>query len=318
MIAAKFLIAAGFAALAASAISCERSRAAASPAHWRFGTSVHNLETGGYNRSYLLHVPAVRPRTRLRRVTAFPVVLLLHGSGADGKTIQLLSNFDSLADANHFIVAYPNGTTGQFGFGSDWNAGECCGAAARNEVDDVAFLQAVIADISAHLPVNRRRLYVAGFSDGARMAYHFACQRARTVTAIGVVSGSLVDAHCSPALPVPAVIVHGTADEDVPISDPASTRLPVRPAADLLGLSPSAQFWAVQNGCRTPQHRAEAPAVIETVFRVCRGADLILYTIEGGTHNWPGGAPDGSNGAQPTGGFDASKALIGFFLKHSK
>src|SRR5437773_1561304 len=81
----------------------------------------------------------------------------------------------------------------------DWNAGTCCGAAARENVDDVGFLKAVIDRVSKQLPVDQKRIYIAGFSDGGRMAYHAACQLSSTIAAIGVVSGSLLDDHCSPA-----------------------------------------------------------------------------------------------------------------------
>lgn len=297
--------------------SCDRLNSAASPAAWRFGTASHDLAFRGNDRSYLLHVPKTRPR-RLLQPEAFPLILLLHGSGADGETIRKQSNFDSLAEIYHAVVAYPNGSSGLFGVGSDWNAGECCGAAARDRVDDVAFLEAVIADISAHIPIDARRIYVAGFSDGGRMAYHFACAASQKVAAVGVVSGSLVDAHCRPALPVAMVVVHGTADADVPMSDSALTAPPSPPARDLWSLPPAVKFWAVQNRCDVPKSRLLAPTVTKLVFRSCLGADLVLYTIAGGTHSWPGGNRDGANGAEPAQPLDASGTLMRFFLSHSR
>lgn len=299
-------------------VSCERSRTTASPASWRFGTSLHEVVVNGDGRNYLLHTPPARPRSRFRIHGAFPLVVMLHGSGAEGATIRLQSNFDSLADAQHFVVAYPDGSTGLFGIGSDWNAGDCCGAAARDSVDDIAFIRTVIADISTHLPIDSRRVYVAGFSDGGRMAYHFACAAAREVAAIGVVSGSLTDSHCAPSVPVPAIVVHGTADTEVPISEPALTPPPTPPARELLWLPPAQQFWAIENRCSLPQTRVIAATVSETKFRTCLGADLVLYTVADGTHSWPGGKRDGSDGAEPNRAMDASTIMMKFFLAHSR
>jgi polyhydroxybutyrate depolymerase len=310
--------AAAMIAVMMSAASCERSDPSASPAAWRFGTSSHELRISGDSRNYLLHVPEFRPRNRFRLPVAFPLVVLLHGSGADGETIRQQSRFDSVADRYGVVAVYPDASSGLFGRGSDWNAGECCGAASRQKVDDVAFIKAVVSDVSSHLPIDARRVYVAGFSDGGRMAYHFACSSAPTVAAIGVVAGSLVDSRCKPSTPVPVAIVHGTADNSVPYFERALSSPILPPAAELSQLPSSTQFWAVQNGCSGLIARSIVPTVTRMSFHRCAGADVILYSISGGTHSWPGGSVDGLGGQGPSRALDASRTLLRFFLAHSR
>ena len=277
------------------------------------GTAEHVVQAAGLARTFLLHVPPNRPR-RLQRAVAYPLVIVLHGSGADGETVRRMSRMDTLADSKRFLVAYPNGTTGRLGFRSDWNAGECCGSAESRNVDDVAFIRALIENVASRMPVDRDRIYVAGFSDGGRMTYRVACEMGAQIAAVAVVSGSLAFAHCVPSRPVPVIAFHGTSDEDVPYAD-TSYSTPARPPLPASGaLPPAIRFWAAANGCKAESLRRRAPHVTQATFDRCTG-DVTFYTIEGGAHAWPGGASDGQD---PTQEVSASAEAVQFFLRHPR
>ena len=277
------------------------------------GTSRYAIRVGSLARTFLLHVPRERPR-RFGLPTDFPLVIVLHGSGADAETIRRMSGLDSLAEAARFLVAYPNGVTGALGLRSDWNAGECCGVAANRNVDDVAFMHALIGSIAARLPVDRRRVYIAGFSDGARMTYRAGCELSTELAAIAVVAGSLVDSHCAPKRPLPLIAFHGTADDEVPYFDSALTT-PRRPLpAAWAKFPPSIQFWASVDRCRDATLTRAAPHVVLTRFDHC-AADVVLYTVQDGLHAWPGGEADGD---EPTRELSASRELWRFFARHRK
>jgi len=275
------------------------------------GTRSYRLESGNLTRTFLLHIPPSRPR-RFGLATSYPVVIVLHGSGANGATIRRMSGMDSIADRARFLVAYPDATTGTLGLGADWNAGECCGAAHDANVDDVAFMRALVRALEREMPVDRRRIYVAGFSDGARMTYHVACALGAQVAAVAVVSGSIVDAGCAPKRPVPLIAFHGTDDDEVPYRDSSYSTASGRAPAAAAGLPPSIVFWATIDHCRTARTTHFAPHVQVTKFAGC-AADLTLYTIDGGTHEWPGAAPEGDD---PMGEVDASRQAWRFFLGH--
>ena len=269
---------------------------------------------GGETRTYLLHVPPHQPR-RFTRSEPYPLVIVLHGSGASGETVRHMSRFDSLADVRDFVAVYPDATRNWLGRQSGWNAGECCGPAVRNEVDDVGFLRALLSAVSSGLPIDRRRIYVAGFSDGARMAYRVGCEMSDEVAAIGVVAGSLVQRGCSPARPVPLIAFHGTSDDEVAFTD--STYSPrAHPRVETPTVVPPAvSFWATSNGCRWSQATHPSPSIHEVRFTGCR-AEVAFFAIEGGGHAWPGGAQDGDDGDQPTRALSASAELVRFFLQH--
>jgi polyhydroxybutyrate depolymerase len=310
--------AAGAAVLIASAATCARDYGQSSGTAWGAGTAEHSISVGSDNRTFLLHVPAIRRRNRLGVSIGYPLVIVLHGSGAEGQTVRRQSGLDVLADSLRFAVAYPNGSNSLLGFGSDWNAGTCCGNAARSHVDDVAFIRGVIAETSRRLAIDPKRVFVAGFSDGGRMAYRVACDMSTTVAAIGVVSGSLVYDHCFPTRPVPVIAFHGTADPEVPYRDSALTLSTAPVAAAAASLPPAIRFWSAIDRCSGLTVRRDAPSVTRATFTPCAGADVVLYTVEGGLHAWPGGEKDGSDGQRPTTELRATNAMVQFFLRHPR
>ena len=305
-----------------SLAACAALRLPGSPhesGDWSVGTGAHALTVAGLSRSFLLHIPANAPRTIIGRRAAFPLVIVLHGSSGTADDIRRSSRLDSLADARRFLVAYPQGYKGALGlFPSDWNVGTCCGAAHQEKIDDVAFILAVIDRVSEQLPADPQRVYVAGFSDGGRMAHHLACQVADRIAAIGVVSGSLLDAQCTAARPMPVIAFHGTADAQVAYDEMALTSLSGDVPPWARSLPPSIRFWSMRDGCRGAVARGVTTHVARTVVAPCDGADLTLYTIDGGVHGWPGEAAGGGGSVPPMSEINASDLMIRFFLSHSR
>jgi len=284
------------------------------PLPWGPGTREYPLRVDGTDRTFIVHIPTAPRRNRFGVSEPYPLVVVLHGSGADAETVQSQSGMDRVADSLHFVVAYPNGIAGIFGLGSDWNAGKCCGNAARNNIDDLTFLRRIVDDVARNIAVDRRRVYVAGFSDGGRMAYRVACDESSMVAAIGVVAGSVVDDTCTPARAVPLISFHGTADREVPYSasPEAQTTEPLLAAP---GIPPSVRYWATANRCRNSTTRQAAPHIMRVQFDSC-AADVVFYAVDGGGHAWPGGEKDGGDGTEPTHELSATSAMISFFLRH--
>ncbi len=279
------------------------------------GTGLHTIDVGSLTREYILHVPQRRPMNSSGVVLPFPLVIVLHGSSATGGDIEATTNMDSVSEANRIVVAYPNGVAGAGGlFPTDWNAGSCCGAAGRENIDDVAFIKAMMTELSSKLPIDQRRIYVAGFSDGGRMAYRLACELSSQIAAIAVVSGSLKEDSCSPQRPVAVIAIHGTEDQIVPYDDDSETP----PLATMTGvaatLPPSVQFWVSQNGCATASISAYAAHVDAMTFTGCTGADVVFYAVDGGAHGWPVLVDPSSD--DPDESFSATAVINAFFRRH--
>ena len=203
--------------------------------------------------------------------------------------------------------------------------GEAAGAADKNvffvsrdcHPQTIAVVQTRARSMGVECVVGDVADLVAGFSDGARMAYRAACELSADVAAIGVVAGSLVVQQCAPGRPVPLIAFHGTADTEVDYADSSYSvsRNPLVPVA--VGVPPAVRFWAANDGCRGASVARRRATVTEVRYTGC-AADVVFYRIEGGGHAWPGGAQDGADGAMPTRELMASVAMVRFFLRHRR
>ena len=220
---------------------------------------------------------------------------------------------------NRTIVAYPNGIGGGGGlYPTDWNAGTCCGESGRENIDDVGFIKAVLAEISAKMPIDIHRVYVAGFSDGGRMAYRLACEMSTQIAAIGVVSGSLKSDDCAPAKSVAVLAIHGTDDPIVPIDEDADTQpaTTISPMAE--SMPPSVQFWISANGCNDGNaDLGQRPGrYLHRIHAVRTGSDVAFYALSGGLHSWPVLTDASTSNLDPDQAFSATAVIADFFRHH--
>lgn len=155
--------------------------------------------------------PVVRPAPS---GTLRPLLVVLHDAGRpSGAEWETVTGLTPLAAAEDWTVAYPSASPAA---GRRWNAGTCCvradAVAAR---DDVAYLRSVVARVSATVPVDPERVWVAGSSNGGMMAARLACQAPDVFRAAVVVSGALVTGCRTP---VRLLHLHGLYDTTVPLA----------------------------------------------------------------------------------------------------
>ncbi|KAB2346023.1 alpha/beta hydrolase family esterase [Actinomadura rudentiformis] len=251
------------------------------------GTHKQKLEVGTPgHREYLLHVPPKLTKGKWRNgkpAKPLPLVLALHGGLSNMNGFRALTGFDKVSNDKGFLVAYPNG------FMTTWNAGSCCGAAKLGNIKDVDFLSKLIDKLTGAGLADAKRVYVAGFSNGAGMAYRMACERPDKVAGIGVVEGALVT-PCEPGRPVSAMIFHGTADRSVPFN--GGGRRDFNDSRGFPPVSYAVDFWRKTG--RLPEMRrhvrAEGGAECSSTGKGTRGAEVTFCKIVGGTHSWPAGA----------------------------
>jgi len=113
-----------------------------------------DIWANGFKRSYLVHVPPNYDRRK-----PLPLVVVIHGAFDTAAGMETYSGFSALSDRENFLVLYPNGM-GLFGYLQHWNAGHCCGKAAKDKIDDVGFIEAAIEDVCSQLRVDRQRVFV--------------------------------------------------------------------------------------------------------------------------------------------------------------
>jgi polyhydroxybutyrate depolymerase len=239
-------------------------------------TAVVRLQYAGLARSYRLFVPTQLP------LGPRPLLLAMHGYTGTAAAFERSTGLDQAAGVTGTLVVYPEGSS------RSWDAGTCCGRAAADGVDDVGFLSAVIDDVSAKVAVDRRRIAVAGFSNGGMMAYRFACARADRVSAAIVMSGTLVAPVCTPSRPVSLLHVHGLADGTVPYAGVRRTPLD---RSGFAGAQRVVASWGGFDGCGGWSTSRTAVTTAEAVG--CRGGTRVrLVTSASLGHRWPVGTRD--------------------------
>lgn len=189
------------------------------PSTFPVGLSDQSLTVSGVVRRFRVHVPPALtdgPRA---------IVLVLHGGGGTGLDVantgsHPLSVFRTVADRERFIVVYPGGLPATDGLAGwvDCRADNGVSSGA----DDVGFLVALIEQVRGAYGLPRSRVFMAGGSNGAMMTHAFAISEPGYVGAVATASGSLATnprpGACSagPTTPVPIVLVHGSADPQMP------------------------------------------------------------------------------------------------------
>jgi polyhydroxybutyrate depolymerase len=272
------------------------------------------VEQDGLPRSFLLTVPEGLNGPA-------PLVLALHGLLETGESMQLRvarTRLDIFAEKYGFIVAYPSA------WGRVWNLGEGTGAARLTpKRDDLAFLDRVIAETASRASIDRRRIFVAGFSMGGMMGFSFACKRPGLIRAISA-TASLIPAmladDCAAHPPEGVLVIHGTEDDVVPFDGGPVISGPFA-MMSLASYDETLRFFARRNGCRTPPERRDWDAKNDNTsvtrsgwYHCARGA-VEGYRIEGGGHRWPSGGPILPVTGRTTREIDGTAAVWGFFSR---
>ncbi len=243
-------------------------------------------------RSAIVHVP---PRALERR--DLPAVINFHGGGGHGANEQEYSLMDRLADRETFIAVYPNGS-GRFGARLlTWNAGTCCGYAALNNIDDVGFTRALIAKLTESVPLDRRRIYATGLSNGAMMSYRLAAEAGDLIAAVAPVAGGMVYSTIRSPRAVPVLHIHSVDDPRALYNGGLGLPFPLtRSRVFHPNIDEMLQRWVRHDGCSgqaaVTDRRGESPgqSAVRYVYSKCRGgAEVSLWKLAGAGHVWPGG-----------------------------
>jgi polyhydroxybutyrate depolymerase len=125
---------------------------------------------------------------------------------------------------------------------------------------------------------------------------------------------------CPPGTDRPIIEFHGTADPIVPYEGGAVN------AQGFTGMATpdvkaTAAKWAAHNGCVGSGALRVAPDVVRTTWKRCAAdGDVVLYTIAGGGHTWPGPIDVTKLGITDLGAtsssIDASQLMLDFFDSH--
>jgi polyhydroxybutyrate depolymerase len=273
------------------------------PGDYRF-SFVHD----GITREYLVHVP------QSYHGTPTPLLVALHGGGgsadfqADDSKYKLISKSEQAG----FIAVFPNGYSRlPSGVLATWNAGTCCGAAQKNNVDDVGFIREVIHRIEKQANVDPKRVFATGMSNGAMMSWRLACE-APEIRAIAPVEGTdNTTGRCAPSHPVAVIEFHAADDPNVPFDG----GIGVGPSHTDFASVPATQAKWVQLNHATETARREltvSGAHCDVHAAKPGGAPVELCVTDTGGHSWPGGGTQQGR-KQPSMAISANDLMWSFF-----
>ena len=271
------------------------------------------LTHDGQSRAYLLHVPK---RYQPSQPTA--LLVALHGGGgnmdfqADDSKYGLITT----SEREGFVVAFPNGYS-RFPGGklATWNAGNCCGAARDQQVDDVGFIRQMVSRIRSQLQIDPQRVYATGMSNGGMMSYRLACEASDVFRAIAVVAGTDNTRVCQPSKPVAVLHIHAKNDDHVLFNGGAGPAA-IKGAAetDHRSVPDTVTKWTHLDACSLPPKRVlDRPGASCESYAPCAGGSAVqLCVTDTGAHSWPGGHKT-RGGEQPSQALSANQVMWDFF-----
>lgn len=234
-----------------------------------------SIEAAGRERSYILDVP-----DSVSAGVPAPLLLDFHGFGHSGAGVWKVSGFRAVAEREGFITAYPDGSPvtlrllGQQRDGLGWDI-----SSANSR--DVKLTRALLDRLEGEYCIDRRRIFVTGFSNGAYLCSLLGCAMAERIAAIAPVSGGPLLPSCEPARGVPVLIQHGRQDDLIPVAQ-------ARAARDQWVVADRCpEGTSTQDGC---EHVAD-----------CRDAAVVTYCEGDNAHRWPA---------------DATQKIWAFFTDH--
>jgi polyhydroxybutyrate depolymerase len=264
------------------------------------------IVSSGEKREYLVYVPRSYDRAR-----PTPLVISMHGA-MNWPSFQMdLSQWNTVADENGFILVYPAGT------GAGPKTWFMNGSRTRARMPDVVFISELIDTLQATYNIDSTRIYANGVSNGGGMAFVLSCTLSDRIAAIGAVAAAqlLPWSWCADSRPVPMIAFHGTGDRITPYN---GGKVWIAPEP-FPNVPVWAANWARRNQCGAiPIDTIVAPDVNRREYTKCADeAAVVLYTINGGGHTWPGGTPlpewlVGSTSR----GIDATREMWAFFREH--
>lgn len=270
----------------------------------------------GASRAYRVHVPKRYDATK-----KMPVLFVFHGGFGSAEQIEYSSHLSALSDERGYIAVYGQGTAYGVLGAQVWNGGGCCGQAQEDKknIDDVGYVREVFAQVNEKYNIDKARVYTTGMSNGGIFSNRLACEASDIFTGAAIVAGTIQIPTCTPTRKIPILIMHGTKDENVPYNGGVGPEAFTK--SSYMPVEQGFAEWGMRNGCVGDISTTKIIPLVsggntidKLTFAIC-AVPVVLYRINGGIHEWPGGERNRSKlvKPEPSGAIDASKTILDFF-----
>ena len=135
-----------------------------------------------------------------------PLLISCHGMDQDPNYQQSNTHWEAVADTAGFVVVYPRGGTGM----NTWDiSGD----------KDTKWMTEIIDQMYTDYKIDKKRVYLSGFSMGGMFTYHSMSKIADKIAAFAPTSGTNVMGASKAQRPVPIIHPHGTSDDVLPYNN---------------------------------------------------------------------------------------------------
>ena len=286
------------------------------------GVNCRTVAVDGAPREFIVYVPERAAPSAAGR----PLVFMFHGTSGDGAQYLRISGWREQADATGLVAVFPTGLRYRILESgrrvTKWNDGGLAAkidlgerppsypAGAPMPADDVGFVDTMLADLRARLPIDPARTYASGFSNGGEFTARLAMERSGVFAAAGFSAGGLDRVHV-PDRPIPLALTLGTRDDRV-LAQTGLPELPLDPAQILATPAIAATLGTLQRSLgllREPTDVRTQALSTRLRWSGAGGRELQFTMLAGVTHQFPNG---GNNPA----GFEAAAHFARFFAAH--
>jgi polyhydroxybutyrate depolymerase len=220
-----------------------------------------------------------------------PLLVFLHGLGATGKLAFDVLGLASFGKRRALFVVAPTGDVDR-AQRAYWNAHPACCDFDGQGIDHTRRIRRLIDELEAAYPIDPKRVFVIGFSNGGFFAHRLACLLADKLAGVVSVAGAGPD----PSLPcvVPKHLrvleIHGDADKTVFYE---GGTLFDRPGATYASATSTFEDWAARLGCTGPaadtgardlEPKLPGDETDTREYRDCTRGSVALWTVHGGSH----------------------------------
>jgi polyhydroxybutyrate depolymerase len=289
-----------------------------------------SLTVDGIERRALVHVPVGYDKSK-----PVPLLFMLHGMGGSPEDCVIETGWVKKADAEGFIAVFPEATRldmkrpAKFGSNNTaWNDGSRRFHSGEQNVNDAEFIRKLLDEMESRFLIDKDRVYVTGFSNGASMSFRVGIELSQRIAAIAPVSGALWFNKVQLEKGVSLLYITGNADSINPMDGGTprmrgGTSFKKAPETPKPPVRQNIQTWVEALKC-SPVPKTQNTDCKEILTIAYEGGigktDVFFTVIDGHGHVWPGAKaqlPEFIVG-KATQHLQATDAIWEFFKKHPR
>ncbi|TWT79738.1 Alpha/beta hydrolase family protein [Planctomycetes bacterium CA13] len=250
------------------------------------------LNHQGRARSYRVYAPEPHPRK------PSAAVLLLHGHGGSADQLMGVTGRQApyrlwmpIAEKEALILIIPDGLVSPDGK-QGWN--DARHLSTNPDSDDVAFLSDLIETVAESCPIDLKKIYVAGTSNGGHMALRLAAEAPEKFAAVAAIAAANPQPIFArqPKHPVSVLLMNGTDDRIVPYQGGKM----IRNRGEVQSTDDSIRYWVKHNHCAQTPHSIRYPdrtkadgctAFCDTYTNAETNVEVAVVRIDRGGHAEP-------------------------------